>query len=72
MMEMMKQLQQEKGLEEYKILSSKFYGREEDPGSWKIVNLVILRKPDAGPKKEIRSYRAIAVSSVMWRWCATL
>ena len=35
-----------------------------------IVKLVLLRKPDAAPKKGIRSYRAIALTSVMSKWYA--
>ena len=42
----------------------------EAPSSWKIVKQLFLRKPDAGPKKEIRSYRAIAPTSVMSKWYA--
>ena len=43
----------------------------ESPSSWKIVKLVFLRKPDAEPKKGIRSYRAIALTSVMSKWYAS-
>ena len=35
----------------------RFLGQMEAPSSWKIVKLVFLRKPDAEPKKRIRSYR---------------
>ena len=38
-------------------------GQMEAPSSWKIVKLVFLRKPDAEPKKGIRSYRAIALGT---------
>ena len=40
-------------------------GQMDAPGSWKIVKFVFLRKEDAEPKKGIRSYRAIALSSVV-------
>ena len=40
----------------------------ESPSSWKVVELVFLIKPDAAPKKEIRSYWAIALTSVMSKW----
>ena len=43
----------------------------ESPSSWRIVKLVFLRKPDAAPKKVIRSYRAIALTSVMSKWYAS-
>ena len=40
-------------------------GQMDAPGSWKIVKFLFLRKQDAEPKKGIRSYRAIAISSVV-------
>ena len=40
-------------------------------GSWKIVKLIFLRKPDAEPKKGIRSYRAVVLSSVFSKWYAS-
>ena len=40
-------------------------GQVEAPSSWKIVRLVFLRKPDAVPKKGIRSFRATALTSVV-------
>ena len=43
--------------------------QEEAPTSWKIVELVFLRKQDAEPKKGIRSCRAIALTSVVSTWC---
>ena len=46
-------------------------GQMESPSSWKIVKLVFLRKPDVAPKKGIRSYRAIALTSVMSKWYAS-
>ena len=42
----------------------------ESPSSWKIVKLVFLRKPDAEPKRGIRSCTAIALTSVMSKWYA--
>ena len=42
----------------------------EAPSLWKIVKLVLLRKPDAEPTKGIISYRAIALTSVMSKWYA--
>ena len=42
----------------------------EGPSSWKIVKLVFSRKPDAEPNKKIRSYKAIALTSVMSKWHA--
>ena len=38
-------------------------GQMEAPSSWKIVKLLFLRKPGAEPKRGIRSYRAIALTS---------
>ena len=46
-------------------------GQMESPGSWKVVELVFLRKPDVPPKKGIRSYRARALTSVMSKWYAS-
>ena len=46
----------------------RFMGQMEGPSSWTIVKLVFLRKADAEPKKGIRSYRAIALTSVMSKW----
>ena len=43
---------------------------EDAPTSWRIVKLNFLRKPDAAPRKGIRSYRAIALTSVMSKWYA--
>ena len=43
----------------------------EAPSSWKIVILLFLRQKDAEPKKGIRSYRAIALTSVMSKWYAS-
>ena len=46
-------------------------GQMDAPNSWKIVKLVFLWKPDAERKKGIRSYRAIALTSVMSLWYAS-
>ena len=42
----------------------------ESPSSW-VVKLVFMRKPDAAPTEWIRSYRAIALTSVMSKWYAS-
>ena len=68
--EMIKQLPQEKIYEVTMCFQQRFMGKMEAPNSWKIVKLVFLRKPDAAPKKGIRSYRAIALTSVMSKWYA--
>ena len=47
-----------------------FMEQDDAPSSLRIVKLVILRKPDAAPKKGIRSYRASALTSVMSMWYA--
>ena len=47
------------------VLQRLLCGLEEAPSSWNIVKWECLRKPDAGPQKGIRSYRA-----TRWRrWC---
>ena len=69
--EMIKQLPLEKIYTVTKCFQERFMGQMEAPSSWKIVKLVFLRKPDAEPKKGIRSYRAIALTSVMWKWYAS-
>ena len=43
----------------------------ESPSSWRVVKLVFLRKPDAAPTRAIRSYKAIALMSVMSKWYAS-
>ena len=53
------------------FFQERFMGQMEAPSSWKIVKLVFLRKPDAELKKEIRSYKAIALTSVMSKWYAS-
>ena len=54
-----------------KYLQARFMGRKEAHSSWKIVKKVSLRKPDAEPKKGIRTHRATAVTLVMSKWSAT-
>ena len=47
-------------------------GREEAPSSWRIVKSVPLRKPGAELEKGISSYTAVALTSVMSNWYATV
>ena len=54
-----------------KYCQARFHELGKRTGSWKIVQLVLLKKPDAEPKKGIKSYRAIALTSVMWKWYAS-
>ena len=54
-----------------RCFQERFMGQMESPSSWKVLKLVFLRKPDAAPTKEIRSYRAIALTSVMSKWYAS-
>ena len=42
-----------------------------EASSWNIVKLVFLRKLDAEPKKGFRSFRAMALTSVMSKWYAS-
>ena len=51
-----------------KCFQERFMGREKAPNIWKIVNLLFFRKLDAEPKKRFKSYRAIALTSVMSKW----
>ena len=69
--EMIKQLLQEKIYTLTRCFQERFMGQMEAPGSWKIVKLVFLRKPDAKPKKGIRSFRAVVLTSVMSKWYAS-
>ena len=69
--EMIKKLPMQKNYTIARCLQERFMGLMESPSSWKIVKLVFLRKLDAAPKKGIRSYRAIALTSVMSKWCAS-
>ena len=66
--EMIKQLPREKIYIFTKCFQERFMGQMEAASSWKVVKLVFLRKFDAEPKKGIRSYRAIALTSVMSKW----
>ena len=47
------------------------WGVRRLPSSWNIVRLLFVRKPDAEPKKGIKSCRAAALTSVMSNWYAT-
>ena len=66
---MIKQMPQEKIYEITRCFQDRFRELEDAPRSWKSVKLVLLRKPDAAPKQGIRSYRAVALTSVMSKWC---
>ena len=54
-----------------KFFQQRFMGAMEAPNSWKIVKLVFLRKPEAEPRKGIKGYQAIALTSVMSKWYAS-
>ena len=54
-----------------RCFQERFVGLMEAPSSWKDVKLALLRKPGAEPKKAIRSYRAIELTSVMPQWHAS-
>ena len=69
--EMIKRLPMEKIFTVTRCFQERFVGMMESPNSWKVVNLVFLRKPDAAPTKEVRSYRAIALTSVMLKCYAS-
>ena len=69
--EMIKHLLLEKICIITRCFQERCMGQMEAPSSWKIVKLVFLRKPDAEPKKGIRSYRAIALTSVFSKWYAS-
>ena len=69
--EMIKQLPLKKTYTIWKCFQERFMDQMESPSSWKIVKLVFFRKPDAEPKKGFRSYRAIALTSVMSKWYAS-
>ena len=66
--EMIKQLPQEKNEEIRRCFRDRFMELKDAPSSWNLVKLAILRKPDAALLKGIRSYRALAVTSVMSKW----
>ena len=53
-----------------RCFQDQFREPEGAPSSWKIMKLMFPRKPGAAPKKGIRSYRAIALTSVMSKWFA--
>ena len=69
--EMIKTLPLEKIYTITRCFQERFMGAMEVPNSWKIVNFVFFRELDAEPKKEIRSYRAKALTSVMSKWYAS-
>ena len=69
--EMIKKLLMQKKYTFARCFHERFMGLMESRSSWKIVKLVFLRKPDAAPKKGIRSYRASALTSVMSKWYAS-
>ena len=69
--EIIEQLLSEKIYTITRCFQERFTGQMEAPSSWKIVKLVFSRKPDAESKKEIRSCRAIALTSVVSKWYAS-
>ena len=69
--EMIKAVPLEKIYMVTKCSQQRFMGTMEAPDSWKIVQLVFLRKTDADPRKGIKGYRAIALTSVMSKWYAS-
>ena len=68
---MTKQLLLEKIYTITRCFQERFMGQMEASSSWKIAKLVFLRILDAEPQKGIRSYRAIALTSVMSKWYAS-
>ena len=69
--DMIKQLTLKKVYIVPRCVQKRFMGQMEAPSSWKIVKLVFLRKPDTELRKEIRSYIANALTSVMSKWYAS-
>ena len=69
--EMIKQWPLEKINTVTMCFQERFLGQMKSISSWKIVRLVLFRKPDAEPKKGIRNYKAIALTSVMSKWYAS-
>ena len=65
MSEMIKKLPIEKIYTLARCFQERLMGIMESPSSWKLVKL------DDAPKKGIRSYRAIALTSVMSKWYAS-
>ena len=63
--EMIQQLPQENIYAITRCFRDRFMELDDAPSSRRIVKLIFLRKPDAAPKKGIRSYEAIALTSVM-------
>ena len=68
--EMIQQLPQENIHAITRCFRNRFIGLDDAPSSRRIVKLIFLRKPDAAPKKGIKSYEAIAPTSVMSMWHA--
>ena len=69
--EMIKKLPMEKIYIIARCFQERFVDQMESPSLWKAVKLVFLKKPDAAPTKGIKSYRAIALTSVMSKWFAS-
>ena len=69
--EMIKQLPLEKICTITRCFQERFMGQMEAPSSWKMVKVVFLKKPHAKPKKGMRSYKAIALTSVFSTWYAS-
>ena len=69
--EMTKHLPLEKLYIITRCFQERFLDQMDAPRSWKIVKLVFLAKPDAEPKKGVRSEREIALTSVMSKWYAS-
>ena len=69
--EMTKQLPSEKFYIITRCFQERFLGQTDALRSWKIVKLVFLVKPDAEPKKGVRSEKEIALTSVMSKWYAS-
>ena len=66
--EMMKRLSLGKIYAITRCFQERFMGQMDVPSSWKIVKLVVSRRPDAAPKKGIRSDTAMVLTSVMSKW----
>ena len=50
----------------------RFKGECRAPEAWKILCLVFLKKPDAKLERGLRGLRAIALSSVFFKWYTTV
>ena len=69
--EMIKKLPMESIYTIATCFQERFMGQMESPSSWKVVKFVFLKKLDAAPTAGIRSYRTIALTSVMSKWYAS-